>query len=213
MRRFAFAIPAFLFLSVSLPAFAQPAAFKEVKLDPSDTVLGDKIKLAVQRYSPPIWFRGTNIVQGSEDLPWIPAARAGVVQPSLPYQDLKPFATESFFSEDLSQAAYEKSQQALLGRPSTSERCVFYTVDVQTRSARFLIQVGWSLQLLNEPSTEYPPTARLYEMQDGKWLMTSTKANREVLSLPWQTLVEIDAMIRNGAAVRNEIGQWRAVSR
>jgi hypothetical protein len=184
-----------------------------IGLTPPNTGLGEEIWLNVQHFSPPIWFRGAEILQGESDLPWVPAARAGVIQPGVPYEDIFPFVTESFLKEDFSREEYEKSQQALLGRTSKIERSVFYAVDVRTTSAHFLIVVGWSLQLLNQPSSEYPPTARLYEMQNGKWLITSTKKNSDVLSLPWNNLGEIEAMIKSGSASKDDHGSWRADSR
>jgi hypothetical protein len=181
-----------------------------ISLKPSTTALGEKIWLDVQHFSPPIWFKGAEIVQGASDLPWIPAARAGIIQPGVPYEHILPFVTESFLMEDFSREAYQKGQRALLGRKSRSDRSVFYAVDVRTKTAHFLIVVGWSLQLLNEPTSEYPPTARLYEMQHGKWLITSTKRNSDVLSLPWNNLGEIEAMIKSGSAFRDDRGGWRA---
>lgn len=185
----------------------------EIILHPPDTSLGGLIRLSVQEFSPPIWFKGSEVIQGAADLPWIPAARAAVIQPGVSYEEIVPFVTESFLNEDFSKADFERAQKALGGQASTSERSVFYAIDVQTKKTRYLIAPGWSLQLLNEPSKDFPPTARLYEMQDGKWRITSTKENSEVLSLPWNDLEKIEAMISSSSAFKDETHGWTAGSR
>jgi len=142
----------------------------------------------------------------------MPPAKAGRVTAGDPLDNVKPFATASFMKHDFSLKAYKKSQIALANRPKDFESTVFHVLDVTCPAGRFITVVGVELEFLpTSASNGAYLSCSLYELQNGRWLMTSTRQHSALFALPWKHLDQIKAIVFTGVASMNEFGTWQVV--
>lgn len=161
-------------LIILIAILTLPKKSTAVRLEPPDSTLGGEIELSYVKYTPPIWMKGSQNVQGETDVPWMPGAKAGFVKAGDPVGNVKPFATAAFMKHDFSLEAYRTGQTAIADRPNDFESTVFHAIDVTCAAGRFMIVVGVEF-VSTSPSQAESLSCSLYELQNGKRLMTSAR--------------------------------------